>query len=184
MKTIENVTCVRFVNHTIEPDFVVVTGGLNACKSKIGRQGGKQVVKLIKPGGNGCFSKGKILHEFVHLLGFHHFQRSPIRDNHINVNWDNVNPESEHKFDMRSSEEMTDFGTGYDYDSIVHPRKTRYSLNNTVTIETVDPKNMDRIGQREKLSDGDILRINRMYKCEAISQNVTDLETESVLNEN
>lgn len=76
---------------------------------------------------------------------------------------------------------MTDFGTGYDYDSIVHPRKTRYSINNTVTIETVDPKNMARIGQREKMSDGDILRINRMYKCDAINQNITNQETENVL---
>lgn len=44
---IENSTCVRFVNYTDEADFVNVTwyeGG--SCKSKVGRRGGQQIMKL------------------------------------------------------------------------------------------------------------------------------------------
>lgn len=163
---IENTTCVRFVNHTSEPDFAVVTSGSSICRSEVGRRGGRQKVKLVKPNGEGCFNRGKILHEFVHLLGFHHFHRSPMRDDHIKINWENIDREQDRKLYVKSSSDLTDFGTGYDYDSILHPRRTRYSKNGNVTFETVDPKNNHRIGQREKLSEGDILRINRMYKCE------------------
>lgn len=47
---IENSTCVRFVNYTNEEDFVNVTwysGG--SCKSKIGRRGGSQSMKMLTP---------------------------------------------------------------------------------------------------------------------------------------
>jgi Astacin (Peptidase family M12A) len=174
MRMIENSTCVRFVNYTDQADFVLVTSGANACKSMVGKRGGKQIMKLVKPNGGGCFGHGKILHEFLHLLGFNHFHKSPVRDNHVRIVWENVKPGYENKFDKRSSKELTDFGTGYDFDSLVHPSNTTYSKNGKITIETADPKDSVNMGQRKKLSDGDIMRINRMYKCdETNSQNKT-----------
>lgn len=180
---IENSTCVKFVNHTTERNFVLITGGEDACISKIGRRGGKQVVKLVKPNGGGCHTtvmskkkpkiiqlshnkfQGKILHEFLHLLGFYHLHRSPIRDRHIRIIWENVKPGYEYEL-REESNEVSDFGTPYDYDSLVHVKNTKYSKNGKVTIETIDPKNRDKIGQRIQLSEGDIMRINRMYKCD------------------
>jgi hypothetical protein len=174
METIENTTCVKFVNHTDQTDFVFITDGTGSCKSKVGRIGGKQKMKLP---GQGCREKGKLLHEMVHLLGFHHLHQSPLRDNHIKINWENVDSERRSKFNMKSEEDVTDFGTGYDYDSIVHPRSVRYSKNKSITFETRDPSKQHRIGQRNRLSEGDILRINRMYKCEDMKNlNKTELE--------
>lgn len=69
MKIIENFTCVRFVNHSNQQNYVFLTGGDEACISKIGMRGGQQVMQLVKPNGVGCFTTGKILHEFIHLLG-------------------------------------------------------------------------------------------------------------------
>lgn len=66
---IENSTCVRFVNYTNQSDFALITGGEDACISKIGKRGGKQLVVLVNPNGGGCLTAGKILHEFLHLLG-------------------------------------------------------------------------------------------------------------------
>lgn len=158
------------MNYTNEADFVNVTGSESgSCKSKVGRRGGQQFVKLANPWG-GCTHAPYILHEFVHLLGFHHIHISPNRDDHIRIIWENVNPPYKKRFNKRlDSEELSDFGTSYDFDSIMHTNSVAYSKNGLNTIETLDPKNMHKIGQRDKLSEGDILRINRMYKCDESS---------------
>lgn len=101
----------------------------------------------------------------MHLLGFYHLHRSPDRDNHIKINWKNVKSGYEYELSENADDEVTDFGTSYDYDSLMHVRNTKYSKNGEVTIETIDPKYRDKIGQRLGLSKGDIERINRMYKC-------------------
>jgi hypothetical protein len=77
MKSIENSTCVRFVNHTTELDYVVITGGSDACISKVGRRGGKQVVKLVKPNGGGCHTVVSLFGEFLNFM----FDQKSQRDN-------------------------------------------------------------------------------------------------------
>lgn len=105
------------------------------------------------------------------MLGFHHIHISPNRDDHIKIIWENIAPNAVKNFRKRTDDgRLTDFGTGYDYDSIMHTNSVAYSPTGRITIETVDPKNQHRIGQRDKLSDGDILRINRMYKCDEKSK--------------
>jgi Astacin (Peptidase family M12A) len=69
MEIIENFTCVRFVKYSNQQNFVFLTGGDDACISKIGMRGGRQEMQLLKSNGVGCFTTGKILHEFIHLLG-------------------------------------------------------------------------------------------------------------------
>jgi hypothetical protein len=165
IQIIENVTCVRFVNYTDEVDYVNITGKFfRSCKSKVGRRGGEQTVKL--PWGK-CNKTGHILHEFVHTLGFHHIVNSPNRDDYIEIVWENVDPTYKNRFyKMYDYGQLSDFGTGYDYDSILHTPHKGYSITGSSTIKTLDPNNQHRIGQRKRLSDGDILRINRMYKCD------------------
>lgn len=153
------------MNYTDEIDFVNVTGNpRGSCKSKVGRRGGQQLLKL--PAG-ACNGTGYVLHELIHLLGFHHIHISPNRDDYIKIMWENVNPPYIKRFIKRTDVgELSDFGTGYDYDSIMHTVHVAYSRNGLPTILTKDPKNQQRIGRRDKMSNGDILRINRMYKCE------------------
>ena len=38
----------------------------------------------------GCFSKGVIVHELLHILGVSHEQTRPDRDNYLTVNWKNM----------------------------------------------------------------------------------------------
>ena len=105
------------------------------------------------------------MHEFLHLLGFYHLHRSPDRDSYIRINWKNVKKGNEYELSEKADHEVTDFGTPYDYDSLLHVGNTKYSKNDGITIETKDPTKRDKIGQRIGLSEGDITRINRMYKC-------------------
>lgn len=168
IQILENVTCVRFVNHSEEVDFVTFTGDTNRCTSKVGRIGGEQFIKLITDKvGDGCFRIPSILHEMMHVLGFHHIHRGIDRDMHIKIIWENVLPERRHKLLTRGDiGDLTDFDVGYDVDSLLHYSKNAYSKNGKNTIETIDESSLLRIGQRVALSDGDIKRINRMYKCD------------------
>lgn len=169
---LHNVTCVRFVNHTNESDFVTFTGDTNHCSSTVGRRGGEQFIKLINVPinttvGNNCFRIASIHHEMMHLLGFYHIHKGADRDDHIRIKWENVIPDRHYKLEKRTDyDELSDFGVGYDVDSILHYSKSAFSKNGENTIETIDATQQDRIGQRTKLSVKDIERINRMYQCD------------------
>lgn len=167
LETLANATCIKFVNHTNEIDFVTVSGDTKHCSSKVGRRGGEQFVKLVnRTVGEGCFKVASVIHEFVHTLGFYHIHKGADRDNHVRIIWENVIPAKKHKLLIKAGyNELTDFGVGYDYDSIMHYSGTAFSVNGKVTIETVDGSWNSRIGQRQGLSKGDVDRINRMYEC-------------------
>lgn len=47
IKILHNVTCVRFVNHTNELDFVTITGDSNHCSSKVGRLGYGRKAQIV-----------------------------------------------------------------------------------------------------------------------------------------
>lgn len=44
--------------------------------------GGRQIINLQDPG---CVTKGIIMHENIHAMGFHHEQVRPDRNNYITV---------------------------------------------------------------------------------------------------
>lgn len=150
-----------------EKDYVIFTGDTDHCSSKVGRQSGAQFIKLVNSTvGEGCFKVPSILHEIMHVLGFYHIHKGADRDNHIKILWENVVPGKEYKLEKRTDYwALSNFGVGYDVDSILHYSKTAYSKNGKNTIETIDKSLTNRIGQRRALSQGDIERINRMYQC-------------------
>lgn len=175
MKMLENVTCIRFVNRTDERDYVTITGDADLCSSMVGRRRGEQIIKLgqnNKPIGRGCFKITSIMHEIIHTLGFYHLHIGPDRDKHVKIVWENVDPERKHKLKIQAGyDELTDFDVGFDVDSIMLYKERAFSVNGHRTIKTIDKKLRNRIGQRERISDGDILRINRMYKCKTNGKN-------------
>lgn len=54
-------------------------------------------------------------------------------------------------------------GTKYDYGSIMHYSAMAFSKNGKPTIEPIQ-KDV-KIGQREKFSDIDLFKINKLYNC-------------------
>lgn len=115
--------------------------------------------------GFGCMHKGIILHETLHSLGFFHQQNSPNRDPFLVVFEQNIIPGNEGNFDKLNHTEITDFGFTYDYESIMHYGPFDFTSNGRPVMAAKVKGGDEKMGQRERLSDIDIAKINKMYNC-------------------
>lgn len=168
MNDIEEATCVKFIERSDEEDFVEIKAESEQCEFKVGRQGGVQTVYLDI---NGDCLPGSVKHEFLHALGFHHMQSSHNRDHFVEVFEDNIlDPEKNAgNFDQLSDHKSSLFDTKYDFDSIMHSHAHAYSKGVfEKTIEALDYDYQAKIEAKCKtnLSEGDVQRVNNMYKCE------------------
>lgn len=161
MDEIERETCVRFRPRTYEKDFIHIFSGLH-CKSNLGRTGGAQELSLntFK-----CFTKGVIMHELLHALGFIHMHNRPDRDKYVKILWKNIEPRFVREFDKVNPSMYNYYGTAYDYHSIMHYGPKAATRNGQLTLIARDEGYQSAIGQRVRLSEGDITRINAKYKC-------------------
>jgi astacin len=151
-------TTIRFVkrnnrNASQHPNYVYFRPA-NNCQSSVGMRGGKQNIDLA----NGC-GRGSTIHEIAHALGFWHEQSREDRDRHIQIHWENIEPQHKHNFDQHITD-GDDHGS-YDYDSIMHYHATAFSKNGQPTISTIPPGRS--IGQRNTLSQTDIATVKVLY---------------------
>lgn len=151
-------TCIRLVPRKSEQAYVYVNPDGQGCSSPLGRQGRKQTIKF----GLGC-SWGNLAHELMHSLGFFHEHTRSDRDNYITVHWNKIGRNWKHNFLPCTAypEGCNDLEVGYDYDSIMHYGPDLEGL----TVITPKKKGA-KIGQREKLSEKDLIGINEHYGCD------------------
>lgn len=74
----------------------------------------------------------------------------------------------EYNFNKLTEEEVNSLGLPYDYDSIMHYAKNTFSRG--TYLDTILPmenhgKKRPEIGQRLRLSEGDIAQTNLLYRC-------------------
>lgn len=157
-------TCVRFRKRSNERDYVVINNAGSGCWSSVGRQGGPQEVNLESPK---CFSNyGTTIHELMHALGFYHEQNRYERDSYVRVLGENVKTGMMANFQKLPFPMATAFGVGYDYASVMHYKATSFSKNGKPTLVAVTSSpDIGKMGQRNGFSDGDVRKINAMYKC-------------------
>ena len=158
VQTFNDRTCVRFVPRQDEHDYISMEDS-DGCWSDFGRMGGKQVLSLNRMG---CMDHGIIQHEINHALGFQHEHTRSDRDQHVRINWANIDRNMAYNFYKQNSNNLD---TPYDYSSIMHYGKTAFSIWPGQDSITPIPNTNVQIGQRRGLSDIDILRINRLYGC-------------------
>lgn len=161
MNDIEKYTCVRFRERTKQEDYVYIFAGVG-CWSHMGKIGSRQDMSLQK---NGCFGRGTVIHELIHVLGYDHMHSHTDRDRFIDIMWGNIKQNAVSNFDKVDPKKFGNFNTTYDLYSIMHYDKTAFTKNNKSTILPRNRRYKNVIGQRVGLSVGDKQRINNMYKC-------------------
>ncbi|XP_041666508.1 high choriolytic enzyme 1-like [Cheilinus undulatus] len=158
METFHKKTCVRFVPFHGQSDYLSIESEMG-CWSTIGRDGGKQVLSLSV---YGCLDYGIIQHELLHALGFHHEHTRSDRDQYVRINWENIPAANAFNFHKKNTNNLN---TPYDYSSVMHYGRTAFTSVYGADTITPIPDSSVPIGQREEMSDIDILRINRLYNC-------------------
>jgi len=128
------------------------------CASWVGRQGGEQEI-WIAPS---C-TAGSIMHEIGHALGLEHEHIRADRDQYVQIQWENIDPEKRHNFDLAPAGSQV-YGE-YDYASIMHYGTSNFSINGAPTIVPLDGVEVS-IGQRIAPSPGDLSAIATRYQSD------------------
>lgn len=128
------------------------------CASWVGRRGGTQKL-WVSPQ---C-TVGGVMHEIGHLIGFEHEHTRNDRDQYIQIHWENIDASKTHNFDFAPS--GTQLIGEYDYASIMHYGSLNFSNNGLPTISRLDGLNGE-IGQRRRLSEGDLQAVQTLYSAD------------------
>ncbi|CAN8020366.1 unnamed protein product [Ixodes persulcatus] len=136
------------------------------CCSFVGKRGnGAQAISI----GKNCDKFGIVVHELGHVVGFWHEHTRPDRDAHVDIVNKNIMTGQEYNFNKLTDEEVNSLGLAYDFESIMHYARNTFSKN--THLDTILPqednasKRRPEIGQRVRLSQGDISQTNKLYKC-------------------
>uniref|UniRef100_A0A183CDJ0 Metalloendopeptidase n=1 Tax=Globodera pallida TaxID=36090 RepID=A0A183CDJ0_GLOPA len=109
---------------------------------------------------------GVAAHETMHALGANHEHLRADRDEHLDIQWANINPQFYDFFAIADPSKFTSYGSAYSYESIMHYGPF------TATLDTSRPtmlprenaeQNMALMGQRKRLSPRDAELLNNMY---------------------
>ncbi|CAJ0608745.1 unnamed protein product [Cylicocyclus nassatus] len=95
------------------------------------------------------------------------------RDDHVTINWSNVESGLQDQFDKYSLQMIDHLDTDYDYGSVMHYAPTAFSKNGKPTIEP--RKKGVEIGQRYGFSETDLYKINKLYNCKKDDEDSTDV---------
>lgn len=153
----EGKTNLRFWEYTPEIVNYIAIIGDSGNFSNMGMIGGKQYLRI--------HDISAIPHEMLHAIGFGHEQGRRDRDQHIIINWDNIQSKWKYAFDYNHAtygDSMIDIGT-FDFSSIM-----LYSSYNSFAIDATKPTMTKKNGSAfysnySQLSSGDITMVNNMY---------------------
>jgi len=155
-------TCVRFRPYKVSDDnWLFITGDKNGCWSSVGMIGtGGQQLNLHVPK---CVRKGVAIHEMLHACGFLHQQSTHNRDDYVRILFENISEGHQSNFDKYNSSVVTDYGSDYDFESIMHYSSKAFSKNGNKTI-VAHNETITKLGQRDGFTKTDVFKLNKMYE--------------------
>lgn len=102
-------------------------------------------------------------------LGFYHMQSAPDRDDFVKIQFENIKTNYTNNFQKYNSSFVSSFNISYDYLSIMHYSSQAFSIGND--LKTIVPLIKNDValgmGQRERMTEKDVLKLNLIYKCAA-----------------
>lgn len=147
IKDIEEVSCIKFkVGESKDGDVVrIISSNETFCSPNIGWAAyGVNMMFIHKNS-----TKGDIIHNLFHTLGFPHMHIVNNRDDHVQIQFDNIIPAKTYYF-RKAVGPINMFNTSYDTRSIMHFSSTSFAKNTSIpTIIPKDPVNAKNMGQRE-----------------------------------
>ncbi|KAH8267481.1 hypothetical protein KR018_007248 [Drosophila ironensis] len=166
---IQNISCIKFQPARAEERNTAlhIVSTLKGCSIiHVGFRSSMNVINLEAYDiGKGCFRMGSILHELLHALGFEHQHVAHNRDEYVQIEWDNIkNAYKINFFNNDKTSKYTSFGEQYDYDSVMHYVPNAFTKNGKPTIVPLKDGGF-QMGQRITMSEIDIRKLNKMYKC-------------------
>ncbi|OQV15507.1 Tolloid-like protein 2 [Hypsibius exemplaris] len=167
MRHWENYTCVQFTPREPEHEnYIVFTERPCGCCSFVGKRGsGAQAISI----GKNCDKFGIVVHELGHVVGFWHEHTRPDRDNHVEIITSHIMAGQEYNFNKLTSEEVNSLGQPYDFASIMHYARNTFArgtyLDTILPRKSAEMIERPEIGQRIRLSEGDIAQTKLLYKC-------------------
>ncbi|XP_068628467.1 zinc metalloproteinase nas-4-like [Battus philenor] len=168
IRDIEANSCVKFRERLPgEFNYVRLTGTTNGCYASVGYwfDRGPHTLNLGRNSpGVGCFVHGTIVHEILHVIGFFHMHSTHNRDDYVRIEWDNMWFGVEHNFDSYGPHITDNMGLPYEYTSIMHYGPYAFSMNGRPTIVALRSFEGE-MGQQERVTDYDWLRLRRHYNC-------------------
>lgn len=111
-------------------------------------------------------SSGRVVHELLHNLGLGHtHQRQDALEN-IEINLENIQPRLQSQYEVLT--ETNTYGTDYDCMSTMHYRDTKWitdeaKANGGKAMVAIKPEECDLASANNKLSDGDVKILKKMY---------------------
>ncbi|KAM4573553.1 high choriolytic enzyme 1-like [Odontesthes bonariensis] len=157
LESFKEVSCIRFIQRTSHRNYLSIQSH-NGCYSYVGRRGNAQTLSLDR---QGCIYHSTVQHELLHALGFNHEQCRSDRDQHIQILWENIQSGLAYAFDKINTLNMN---TPYDYNSVMQYHRYAFSANNKPTMVPIPNPNV-AFGTATQMSNNDITRLNRLYKC-------------------
>ena len=88
--------------------------------------------------GTGCVYTGIVIHELMHATGFWHEQSRADRDQHITINWNNIQSGMEFNFLKYDLNKIDHLGAKYDTCSVMHYGSTAFARVRRQSVETLD----------------------------------------------
>ncbi len=142
MREFGELSCVRWrPRQPGETDYVHIVKD-KGCYSRVGKIGRAQPLSLgiinrldkIRSfvvsnifSGAGCMHHGIVLHELLHAAGFWHEQSRPDRDDHVYIQWSNIERGREDNFAKYSRAEVSTLQLPYDTQSVLHYSSNAFS---------------------------------------------------------
>mmetsp|Transcript_79214 Transcript_79214/g.169691 ORF Transcript_79214/g.169691 Transcript_79214/m.169691 type:complete len:769 (+) Transcript_79214:53-2359(+) len=181
----ESKTCMRFSQGSSKPRIKVTITDYNSCTATVGNPGDGNEATLNMGWCKSSTDVGSIIHELGHIVGMAHTQNRPDASKslkvpggrvgpYLKVYWQNIPSNWKAQYlpnengyvgsaNQGNGDPVVGYGS-YNYESIMH-----YGRGNPVRYDTVVPQYNAVVGQRNGLSEGDILQVSDMYQCSAPS---------------